>query len=90
MATEKSDKKYSLCEFVDGVMTVRTSWLIFDDQVHCLCPKMCTTKILREVDEPSEEWTPFIVTEILMSSGKLPICCKLNRSWLVGILFRET
>ena len=68
---DESYKKYSLCLFADGVMIVRSSWFIYDEEdLFCLCPEKLTSSTLEGCDTPNEDWRPHRVLEVLKQSGK--------------------
>ena len=72
---DKSDTKgnFTLCVFSDGIMTVRTSWIVFEEhEVFCLCPSASSGKVLRETVDPPDSWQSYPVHEILLYSGKCP------------------
>lgn len=69
MDTEQS---YLLCQFTDGLMIVRSSWLIEVDGIRkCFLPgNKDYVHTIKNTKLPGEKWTSHDVVEILLGSGK--------------------
>lgn len=64
-------KQFALCVFSDGVMIVRSSWLVEENDIECYIPPMLQyNNMLKCQESPITTWPRFPVVEIVCESGK--------------------